>query len=232
MYYSLESPSLLSLEPPAPVGHDKPRQLIILLHGTGSRPAEMTSMAEHFRAVWPHAAIAIPEGLQPFDAGLPGRYQWFSLAGITETSRPERVAAALPSFIELIRGIQETTGVPPTDTVLAGFSQGAIMALEAVKQADGLAGRVLAFAGRYARLPTEAPKHTSISFYHGDEDEVISVKHAQEAFEELHELGGDATLDIGHGVGHEVHPALLSIAVERLQKQIPARLWRRAFTGQ
>ncbi|MGH8494256.1 MAG: esterase [Moraxellaceae bacterium] len=227
MYYSLETPSLLAPTPPAGA-----RQLIILLHGTGSRPAEMTSMAESFRAAWPTAAIAIPEGLQPFDAGLPGRYQWFSLAGITEANRPDRIAAVLPSFIELIRGIQETAGVPPTDTVLAGFSQGAIMALEAVKQADGLAGRVLAFAGRYGRLPTEAPKHTSISFYHGDQDEVIAVKHAQEAFEELHELGADVTLDVGHGVGHEVHPALLSVAVERLQKEIPARLWRKALTGQ
>lgn len=226
MYYSLQSPSLLVMEPPAGA-----QQLIILLHGTGSRPADMTSMAEHFRVIWPNAAIAIPQGMQPFDAALHDRYQWFSLAGITEANRPERIAAALPSFIELIRSIQETAGVPPADTVLAGFSQGAIMALEAVKQVDGLAGRVLAFSGRYGRLPEVAPQLTSISFYHGDQDEVIAVKHAQEAFEELHELGGDVSLDIAHGAGHEVHPALLSVAIEKLHKQIPARLWRRALSG-
>lgn len=227
MYYSLQTAGLLADAPPAPA-----RQLIILLHGTGSRPADMLGMAEAFRSTWPEAAIAIPAGMQPFDAGLPGRHQWFSLAGITEANRPDRVQAALPAFVERVRGIQETTGVPPTDTVLAGFSQGAIMALEAVSAHDGLAGRVLAFSGRYARLPDSAPQHTTLGFYHGDQDEVIPVIHAQEAFEHLQELGADATLDIAHGVGHEAHPALVAQAIDRLKNQIPARLWRRALTGQ
>jgi phospholipase/carboxylesterase len=226
MYYRLDTPGLLAPEPPAGA-----RQLIILLHGSGARPADMLGMAEAFRQQWPEAAIAAPSGLQPFDAGFHDRYQWFSLAGITETSRPERVAAIMPAFIETIRGFQETTGVPLTDTVLAGFSQGAIMALEAISVRDGLAGRVLAFAGRYARLPETAPQHTTISLYHGDQDEVIPVTHAQEAFDHLRELGGDVSLDIAHGVGHEAHPALVAQAIDQLRNRLPARLWRRALTG-
>ncbi len=227
MYYSLNTAGLLAAEPPAGA-----RQLVILLHGVGSRPTDMLGLAEAFRSTWPDAAIAIPQGMQPFDAALHDRYQWFSLAGVTEQNRPERVAGVLPAFIELVRGIQETTKVPPTDTVFAGFSQGAIMALEAVSAADGLAGRVLAFSGRYARLPETAPKSSSISFYHGDQDEVIPLRHAQDAFDHLQELRGDVSLDIAHGIGHEPHPALVAHAIDRLKNQIPARLWRRALTGQ
>ena len=225
MYYSLTTPSLLALAPPAGA-----RQLIILLHGVGAQPEAMLGMAEEFRAAWPEAAIAIPAGQAPFDGGGSGR-QWFSVAGVTEANRPDRVAAALPVFTALVRSLQETTRVPPVDTVLAGFSQGAIMALEAVAAHDGLAGRVLAFSGRYARLPETAPTHTSISFYHGDQDEVIPVRHAQEAFDHLHALGGDVTLDIAHGIGHEAHPVLVAEAIDRLRGQIPARLWRKAMTG-
>lgn len=230
MYYTLQSPSLFTMEPPSAA-----RQLIILLHGVGSLPAAMLGMAESFRSVWPQAAIAIPPGSQPFDGADPDQahphHQWFSIQGVSESNRFERVSASMPAFISTIRSIQETTLVPPADTVLAGFSQGAIMALEAIKVEDGLAGRVLAFSGRYARLPETAPKWTSISLYHGDLDEVIAVDHAKDAFEHLHELGADVTLDIAHGSGHEAHPALVAQAVERLQKQLPARLWKQALSG-
>lgn len=226
MYYTLNAPSLMTLEPPPAA-----RQLVILLHGVGSQPGSLLGMAEAFRNQWPGAAIALPAGLQPFDGGGYHHYQWFSVSGVTEANRPERVAAVLPSFIEMVKGIQETTGVPPVDTVMAGFSQGAIMALEAVAARDGLAGRVMAFSGRYARLPQAAPRDSSVSFYHGDQDQVIPLQHAQEAFDHLQELGGDVTLDIAHGIGHEAHPALVAQAVERLRGQIPARIWRKAMTG-
>lgn len=230
MYYSLDMPGLLALEPPPGA-----QQLIILLHGVGAQPASLLGMAEAFREAWPGAAIALPAGLQPFDGdghdASHRHYQWFSVRGVTEDNRPERVAAGLPGFIGLVRSLQETTRVPPTDTVIAGFSQGAIMALEAIAAVDGLAGRVLSFSGRYARLPAVAPTGTSLSFYHGDSDEVIPLRHAQEAFDHLAELGADVSLDIAHGTGHEPHPALVAEAIDRLRNQIPARLWKRALGG-
>lgn len=228
MYYAPEALGRLAMEPPAGA-----QQLIILLHGVGSNPASLLDMAEAFRRVWPGAAIAMPAGLQPFDAGGMAQHQqqWFSVRGVTEDNRYERVAAVMPAFISLIRSLQETTKVPPADTVLAGFSQGAIMALEAVKAVDGLAGRVMAFSGRYAQLPEKAPEHTSIGLYHGDQDEVMPVQLAQAAFDRLHELGGDVTLDIAHGVGHQPHPVLVAEAIDRLQKQLPARLWKKALSG-
>lgn len=225
MYYSLDAASLLADTPP-----EGAQQLIILLHGVGAPPDDLLSMARAFHTAWPQAAIALPPGLFPFDGGGNGR-QWFSISGITEANRPERIAAVMLKFLALIRQIQTESQVPPADTVIAGFSQGAIMALEAVKAVDGLAGRVLSFSGRYAELPTEAPQHTSISFYHGDQDDVISVDHAREAFEHLQALGGDVSLDIAHGVGHEAHPALVAQAIDRLRDVLPARLWRRALSG-
>lgn len=225
MYYTPDAPGRLALSPPP-----APRQLIILLHGAGARPADLLGLAASFHAQWPEAAIAVPAG-QPVDDGTRGHYQWYSTHGLSESNRPDRVMAALPVFTGMIRSIQETTRVPPVDTVLAGFSQGAIMALEAVAAHDGLAGRIIAFAGRYARLPAAAPRHSSISLYHGDLDEVIPVQHAQAAFDHLHELGGDVTLDIAHDVGHEIHPVLVAEALDRLGGQIPARLWRQALAA-
>jgi phospholipase/carboxylesterase len=114
-------------------------------------------------------------------------------------------------------------------TALIGFSQGSIMALEAIAQADGLAGRVLAFSGRYASLPAQPPRLTTLHFFHGGADPVIPAAHAREAIEHLGAMDGDATLDIAQGVGHEIHPALVEQALLRLTRHVPKRMWQEAL---
>lgn len=210
-----------------------PRQLMVLLHGVGADTDNLAPLAQVLRAHFPQAAVLVPRGFEPFDAGgtiqLAGR-QWFSISGVTEENRPARVAAALPRLIEWIHAAQERLQVPPPATALFGFSQGSIMALEAVSREDGLAGRVVAFAGRYARLPDEAPQQTTLHLLHGADDPVIPARHAREALEHIAALpGGDATLDIASGVGHELHAALLGEALHRLTHHIPRRTWQAAL---
>jgi phospholipase/carboxylesterase len=114
-------------------------------------------------------------------------------------------------------------------TALVGFSQGAILALETAQAEDGLAGRVLAFGGRYAVLPDHAPRETTLHLLHGAQDTVMPARHAREALDRLGQLGGDATLDIAEGVGHELHPVLMAEAIRRLRTHIPYRTWQAAL---
>jgi hypothetical protein len=51
----------------------------------------------------------------------------------------------------------------------------------------------------------------------------------RQALEHLGEHQGDATLDIAHGVGHELHPALIDCALHRLRNHIPLRTWQAAL---
>ena len=66
------------------------------------------------------------------------------------------MAAALPRFIATVRALQLRFAIEWPRTALFGFSQGAIMALEAAQAEPELAGRVIAFSGRYATLPALA----------------------------------------------------------------------------
>ncbi|AZY49354.1 esterase [Bordetella avium] len=204
------------------------KQLFILLHGVGGTPASLENLAQALRQAFPASAVLIPAGAQPFDGGGEGR-QWFSIRGVTETNRPERVAAALPSLVSYIQAQQQRLGLLQSDTALAGFSQGAIMALEAVQAHDGLAGRVMAFSGRYASLPKAPPQYTTIHILHGAADPVIEAVHAQAAQARLAELHGDATIDIASSVGHELHPALIERAIVRLKTCVPLRSWEAAL---
>jgi phospholipase/carboxylesterase len=205
----------------------RPRLLFILLHGYGAYADDLLPFAEALRQEFPAAAILLPQGFEPADQPF-GR-QWFALAGISEQNRAVRVGAALPALADFIRAQQQRFGIVNPDTALIGFSQGAIMALELATHYDGLVGRVLAFAGRFATLPDKAPALTSIHLFHGEADSVMPVAHARAAYKRLAELQGDVTVDLASGVGHELHPVLTARALARLQTCIPLRTWRRAL---
>lgn len=204
-----------------------PTPLYIHLHGAGATALAMTPVADRFREAWPQAAQLIPDGFAAADLGAPGR-QWFSLLGLTEDNRPERVQAALPQLAAFVRDAQATLGVSPPATALVGFSQGAILALEFAQAHPDLVGRVVAIAGRYATLP-QAPPAAVIHLVHGKEDRVVPARHAIEAVNRLIALGADATADVVPGIGHEPHPALVEAAVGHLQTFLPRRVWSAAL---
>jgi phospholipase/carboxylesterase len=205
-----------------------PSPLLILLHGVGGQAEDLLPLGHRLRERFAQCAVVIPQGPLPFDAGPSGR-QWFSVSGITEANRPERVTGALAPLIAAIRATQARLGVEPAATALVGFSQGAILSLEAAQAVDGLVGRVLAFSGRYAQRPEHAPRDTTLHLFHGSADTVIPVAHAREAIGHLGALQGDITLDIADGVGHVLHPALIDCALHRLSSHIPQRTWRAAL---
>jgi len=204
------------------------KQLFILLHGVGARSSDLLPLAEKLRGVFPRAAFLLPDGTFPFDGGGNG-HQWFSIRGVTEENRVARVAEALPALQALVRQAQDRFNVLQSDTALAGFSQGAIMALEFSIVHDGYVGRVLSFSGRFAKLPEKAPELTTLHLFHGEDDPVIPVNHAEAAFERLTQLNGDATLDLAESVGHEINPSLAERAITRLQTCIPLRSWKQAM---
>ena len=206
----------------------QPEQLMVLLHGWGASAADMAPLALLLHTAFPQAVLLAPQGFEPVDTGLAGR-QWFSQAGETEDNRPARVAAMLPRLADWVRAGQQASGVGPAATALVGFSQGAIMALELAQQHDGLAGRVLSFAGRYAQLPTVGLNHTTLHFFHGATDTVVPAAQSRLALERLAALQGDATLDIASGTGHVLAPALMQCALQRLRSHIPLRTWAAAL---
>ena len=205
-----------------------PEQLILLLHGWCSDGRAMAPLAQALRGSFPQAAILAPDGPHPADAGRRGR-QWYAVDGLTPDNWPARVASALPALQDWVRAQQRRLGVGEAATALGGFSQGAILGLALVQHDDGIAGRVLAFGGCYTAPPRAAPQRSTVHLFHGGADTVIPADGSRQALAWLAEGQGDATLDIAEGVGHELHPALIACALQRLQTHIPLRTWQAAL---
>jgi phospholipase/carboxylesterase len=212
--------------------HGAPEQLILLLHGWGSVGQAMAPLAQALRAQFPQAAIVAPDAPERFEREPAGRLrQWYAVDDLTPVIWPQRVAAALGPLHAWVVAQQQRLGVGPAATAIGGFSQGAILALALAQLHDGIAGRVLAFAGCLTAQPIEAPRHTTLHLFHGADDAVIPADGSRQALTWLAELGGDATLDVASGIGHVLHPALIDCCLHRLQTHIPARTWRAALGG-
>ncbi len=207
-----------------------PEQLILLLHGWGSVGQAMAPLAQALRSRFPQAAILAPDAPVPYEREPAGRLrQWYAVDDLTPAVWPGRVAAALEPLVAWVRQQQQRLGVGPAATAVGGFSQGAILALALAVAHDGLAGRVLAFAGCLTGQPVAAPQHTTLHLFHGADDEVIPADGSRQALAWLAELDGDATVDIASGIGHVLHPALIDCCLHRLQTHIPLRTWRAAL---
>ena len=135
-----------------PTPEHRAQHLFVFLHGSGATSQSMIPIAFRFQARFPSAALVVPSGFAAADVDRDAQ-QWYSSRGLTDENRMERVAAILPRLETLVRREQTNCRVPVERTVLIGFSQGGTVALEAVKQLPGLAGAVVAYAARFARLP-------------------------------------------------------------------------------
>ena len=190
-------------------------QLFLLFHGVGASAAGLVPLAQRLASEFPQAAVV--SVASPFESDLGSGRQWFSVRGITEENRGERIAEVMPLFVQTVRDWQQRFGVAPAATALAGFSQGAIMSLESARQGKALAGRIVSIAGRFAHLPETAPEHSTIHLVHGKNDTVIPYAHAVAAAERLAALGGDATADVVPLAGHEITAPMVGVVIERLR---------------
>ena len=207
---------------------DKPaQQLLLLFHGVGDNPVSMGQIGSWFAPLFPDALIVSVGGAE---ASASGR-QWFSVEGVSEENRQQRVDAIMPTFIETVRYWQQQSGVRPQATALIGFSQGAIMALESIKALPGLASRVIAFNGRYATLPVSASTTTTVHLIHGGEDRVIDLAWAVAAQEALLAAGGDVTLDIVEDLPHAIDDRSRQLALDHLRYTVPKHYFDEALSG-
>ncbi|MBT9491250.1 MAG: esterase [Paucibacter sp.] len=211
-----------------------PDLLFLLLHGAGADAAQMRPLAQALRAQYPQAAVVSINGPEAFeppgeDRATAQGQQWYSLQGACDDNHPERVADVLPGFIATVRAWAEQFDMAWERVALAGFSQGAVMALEAVQAEPQLAGRVLAFAGAYATPPAHAPHEVSLHLLHGQLDPVLPHQDQVTAARRLVQLGADITADVLPDIGHELHPELIERAMEQLRTFLPARMWKEAM---
>lgn len=179
--------------------------LIILLHGVGSNGADLAPLGRIWASTVPDAIFVAPDAPQRSSFGT--GYQWFSVAGVTEDNRPGRIAAARPAFDAVLQDIIDKNGFSGQldRVVLVGFSQGTMMALDAVASGRWPVAGVVGFSGRLASPEPLTPASSMrLLLIHGSVDPVILPIETTRAATRLEQFGFDVRAYIEPGVAHTI----------------------------
>jgi phospholipase/carboxylesterase len=126
---------------------------------------------------------------------------------------------------DLIKEEMDKYALPANKIVLAGFSQGGVIALHtALRYPEQLAGVMVLSA--YIAMPetvekerSEANRPISIFMAHGDHDPIIAIRHAQASRDMLTSLGYQISWH-SYNMEHSVVPDEIDDIAEWLKKQL------------
>jgi phospholipase/carboxylesterase len=187
---------------------DKPRRLVILLHGLGADGNDLIGLQQYWGRVVPDAEFISPNAPFPCDMA-PYGYQWFSVQDRTPEAVLAGVRAAAPSLDGFIDEELQKRGLTESDTALVGFSQGTMMSLYiGLRRAKPLAG-ILGYSGRLIApelLASELRSRPPVLLVHGTHDPLVpfeSLAHAEAA---LKTAGVPVETLACPGIEHSIDP--------------------------
>ena len=202
--------------PPASGG--QPKQAVVLLHGYGSDGADLIGLAPHWQGVLPDAVFISPNAPEQCRQ-LASGFQWFDIAfeGDRLASRQMGVIKARPVLIEFLEDLWAQSGLVPGNTILAGFSQGAMMALHVGLSLPRPLMGIIAFSGAF--VPPEgfgvsAFAQPPVCLVHGDMDQVVDPELSADAELALRLAGYDVSYHVSEGTGHGIAPDGLDFATQ------------------
>jgi phospholipase/carboxylesterase len=197
-----------------------PKQLMVLLHGYGADGSDLISLGWQWREHWPDMMFVSPNAPDPCEIN-PAGFQWFALQLDRIAGRLDGVVTAAPVIVNFLIDLWAQTGLGPRDTVLCGFSQGSMMALNVGLSLDQPVAAIVAFSGALV-LPEGAKVKPPVALIHGEEDGVLEAGLSRLAAQELMGQGVEVALHISPGTGHGIAPDGLAFATEFLGRQLGA----------
>jgi phospholipase/carboxylesterase len=187
---------------------DKPRRLVILLHGLGADGNDLIGLQQYWGRVVPDAEFISPNAPFPCDMA-PYGYRGFSGQDRTPEAVLAGVRAAAPSLDGFIDEELQKRGLTESDTALVGFSQGTMMSLYiGLRRAKPLAG-ILGYSGRLIApelLASELRSRPPVLLVHGTHDPLVpfeSLAHAEAA---LKTAGVPVETLACPGIEHSIDP--------------------------
>ncbi|WP_137702023.1 alpha/beta hydrolase [Marimonas lutisalis] len=205
---------------------DKPRSVVVFLHGYGANGADLLGLADPLGEHLPDTLFVAPDAPENC-AGAPFGYQWFPIPWIDGSSEEEAergMQAAVDDLNAFLDALLVDEDMLPEQMVLFGFSQGTMMSLHvAPRREDEVAG-IVAFSGRLLSpdlLTDEAVSKPPVLLVHGDMDDVVPPQSLPQAAEALQEAGfTEVYAHIMKGTGHGIAPDGLSVALAFMRDKL------------
>jgi phospholipase/carboxylesterase len=202
------------------------RQLVVFLHGYGANGADLLSIGEDWAEALPDAAFIAPNAPAICDAFAAG-FQWFAIRAVDRDliEREQPMKAVIPVLDAYLDAQLAQWGVDESQMVVAGFSQGAMMAMYAMPRRRKACAGVIGYSGMLVDatgLKASGIQKMPILAIHGDSDTVVPpvcLDGVQQGFEAA---GFDVETvmrpHLGHGIDQFGLMRGLDFARESLEK--------------
>lgn len=210
--------------PERPAASGTADSLVVFLHGYGADGSDLIGLAEPLAAYLPTTRFLAPNAPERCP-GNPTGYQWFPIPWLDGSPEEVARASAERSFALLDRWLDGVAaeGMPAARTVLVGFSQGTMMALQVgLRRRERLAG-IVGFSGRLldpGRLAGEVVAAPPVLLVHGDADPVVPFASLAEAADGLVAAGVETCTHVSRGVGHGIAPDGLGLALSFIRERL------------
>jgi phospholipase/carboxylesterase len=208
---------------------------IVLIHGFGANMADLYSLhrilPDHPEVNWvfPNGFIDVPFGLMmsgrawfPIDMDDFAQRMWSEQQSELSEQRPPGLDEANTRLQKLLDGL----GVPRSQVVLGGFSQGGALATDLALLGDEApAGLAILSSMLVDRSQWDAKasarKGLRVFQSHGRQDPLVSVEPAKELHDLFHRKGLNSSLHLFDG-GHEIPPHIITHLATFLQGCVAA----------
>lgn len=205
-----------------PESGEKPKKLVVFLHGLGADGQDLIGLAPVLAQVLPDAQFVSPDAPEPCDMA-PYGYQWFSLQDRAYPAMLAGVAAAAPILNRFIDRQLELLGLDDSDLALVGFSQGTMMALYTALRRSNSCAAVVGFSGALIApelLHDELVSNVPVCLIHGEADPVVPFGALEAAVAGLHAASVGVEFHARPNLGHGIDPEGIRIAGNFLKKHL------------
>lgn len=202
------------------------RHLVVLLHGVGADGSDLIGLAPVLSEALPGAAFVAPDAPFPCDMAPFGR-QWFSLQDRSPARLAAGVRAAAPALRAFVEGELARLSLPASALALAGFSQGAMMALHTGLRMDDPPAAILAYSGALLESPESLAAEVvaaarkprpPVLLVHGEADGVVPVAASRAAEAALRGAGVPVEALYIPGLDHTIDETGLAAGVSVLRR--------------
>lgn len=190
-------------------GKGQPRGLLVLLHGVGSNETSLAGLAATLPESYSVALVRSPIAMGP--AAFCAFAVQFTAGGpVIDAHAAEESRQKLLRFVTQL---QARTNLPPSLTLIAGFSQGGIMSASLALTAPAAVAGFAILSGRILpeiaplMAPREELARLSALILHGEHDTTLPVSWAEHSTELLRTLGLSFR-DRRYPARHEITPAM------------------------
>jgi phospholipase/carboxylesterase len=206
--------------------------LVVLLHGFGAPGDDLVPLfrqldvPRHVRFAFPEAPVDLAEALGPGYAG--GRAWWLIdpswLAPENQgklAERAKQIPDGLAEARERVKAVLEGLGAAPAQTILGGFSQGAMLTTDVALRAEQPFAGLALMSGSIVALDEWQPgfaklKGVPVMQSHGKADPLLPFA-AAERLRELMKAGGADVRWVEFAGGHTISLGALDALAKLVQ---------------